>query len=126
MTLFIGKYKLDVRNIFTIFKVRMYDMKLHVKPTDKIREFGETVTIKCPECGKDVSMKVLRTSMGVGMLGYSLFNYKYGLFTICPECHSIFSVDDETATREGVRKRGEPVSLTPENLTLSQKINLGE
>ena len=97
-------------------------MKINVRPTDKIREFGETVNITCPECGKEVSMKVLRTSMGVGVLGFSLYNYKYGMFTICPECHAMYNVDNETAEREGNKKRDDQVVLTPENLTLNQKI----
>lgn len=97
-------------------------MKINVRPTDKIREFGETVKIICPECGKSVSMKVLRTSMGVGVLGFSFYNYKYDMFTICPECHAMFNVDNEIAEREGKKRKNESVVLTPENLTLNQKI----
>ena len=67
------------------------------KTADAIGTFGESTTLTCPQCGKDVNMKVLRSSNGIGLFGVSVYNYKHDLFTICPECCALFNVDADVS-----------------------------
>ena len=73
---------------------------MHIS-ADKIQEFGLTESIKCPRCGKDVYMKLLKATNGLGVFNVSLVNLNIDLFAICPECNSMFTVDDSIAKRAG-------------------------
>lgn len=92
---------------------------------DSIGKFGVTKPITCPKCEKEVSMQVLRSNLGVGAFGVSVYNYKHDLFTICPECQGLFNVNEDVAKVEAKAEFGlgeHVANVKPEDLTFVMEL----
>lgn len=74
--------------------------------SDIVRKVDDKTPLVCPECGKEVHMKFIQSSMGLGVMGIPLYNYKYDIYAICPECHSLFAVDPDVAKVVSKREGG--------------------
>ncbi len=94
------------------------------KTADAIGNFGETKQITCPKCENAVHMQVLRASNGVGLFGISLYNVNHDLFTICPDCGALFSVDREVSKVEAKETNNQYVGIAAEDLTYQQTLPL--
>ncbi len=94
------------------------------KTADAIGFFGESKDVACPQCSKDVKMRVLRSSNGIGAFGISVLNYKHDLFAICPECSALFSVDPKVSRIEARDTMDQYADLPAESLTFQQVLPL--
>jgi len=87
---------------------------------DKVRAVKDKKTMTCPKCGKDVKMDFIEASMGFGVYNISLVNYKYNWYTICPECHALFAVEQEKAQESAKNKS--TASVTADDLIFLKDI----
>lgn len=94
--------------------------------SDTIQKFGSSTAIHCPQCGKMVSLDVLRASNGVGLFGISLFNYNYDLFGFCPECFALYAIKDEVTKTEAHQGHNHPTQITEEDLIYLQTLPVAE
>ena len=94
---------------------------MHIS-ADKIQEFGATEEIKCPRCGKSVNMNLLRATNGLGVFNVSLVNLNVDLFAICPECNSLFAVDDSIAKRAGKSNSNNFMMVNEKNLKFLREL----
>ncbi|MCR4747748.1 MAG: hypothetical protein K5836_04685 [Clostridiales bacterium] len=94
---------------------------MHIS-ADKIQEFGLTESIKCPRCGKDVYMKLLKATNGLGVFNVSLVNLNIDLFAICPECNSMFTVDDSIAKRAGKNNSNKFTMINDKNIKFLREL----
>ncbi|NLL63549.1 MAG: hypothetical protein GX241_04820 [Ruminococcaceae bacterium] len=84
---------------------------------DNIKDFGITEDIICPRCKATVYMNILKASNGIGFLGFKLYDFKIDLFTICPECNALYSVDSEIAKRAGKERSNNYTMINEGNIT---------
>lgn len=85
---------------------------------DNIKEFGTTEAIICPRCGKSVYMQLLKATNGVGVLNVPLLTFNIDLFAICPECSSMFAVNNDIAKKIGSSNKTNKYSMVNEkNIT---------
>ena len=94
------------------------------KTADAIGAFGESKNILCPQCGKDVKMKLLRASNGLGAFGISVFNYSHDLFAICPECNALFGVDRTVSKVQARNTLDRYPDIPADSLTFQQVLPL--
>lgn len=94
---------------------------MHIS-ADKIQEFGATEEIKCPRCGKAVNMNLLRATNGLGVFNVSLVNLNVDLFAICPECNSLFAVDDSIAKRAGKSNSNNFMMVNEKNIKFLREL----
>lgn len=94
------------------------------KTADAIGFFGKSKLITCPKCGKDVQMKVLRSSNGIGIFGISFLNYKHDLFAICPECSALYNVDRKVSRIEARDTMNPEVDIPLDSLCFQQVLPL--
>lgn len=84
---------------------------------DNIKEFGNTESITCPRCGKNVYMNLLKATNGLGVFNVALINFNVDLFAICPECNSMFAVDKDIAAKAGKEKSNNYSMVNEKNIT---------
>ncbi len=60
----------------------------------KIKSTGETLPLYCPKCGKKVSFGVFSNIENRLSPSFPFVNSKDVYFLVCPECASIFTVDE--------------------------------
>ena len=61
---------------------------------DKIKLTDHKRELICPQCGESVVMKILKAKNGLGVKGINLHNIKSSAFCICPNCYSLFAMDE--------------------------------
>ncbi len=84
---------------------------------DNIKDFGTTEAIVCPRCGKNVFMQLLKATNGVGVLNVPLLTFNVEVFAICPECSSMFAVNDDIAKKIGSGKTNKYSMINEKNIT---------
>ncbi len=84
---------------------------------DNIKDFGTTEAIICPRCGKNVFMQLLKATNGVGVLNVPLLTFNVEVFAICPECSSMFAVNNDVAKKIGGGKTNKYSMINEKNIT---------
>lgn len=74
----------------------------------KVRSKGETLPLYCPECGKKVTFGVFSNIENRLDSSFPFINSKDVYFLVCPECASIFTVDE---SKGDVFAKGEKLAI---------------
>ena len=74
----------------------------------KVYEQGRTSELTCPKCNKKVEMSVFSNFEGRLDASFPFFKKGNVYILICPECSSVFTVDEEKAK---VFKKGEKLAI---------------
>lgn len=83
---------------------------------DKLKTFKDTSLMECPKCGAKVNMNFIQSSLGFGVMGIPVKNYKYDLYTLCPECQALFAVADDVAKDASEEKKLAYSDIEPKDL----------
>ena len=89
-------------------------MKLSV---DKIEEYANSEAIVCPNCKKNVYMKLLRAENSLGVLNIPLLTVNTDVFAICPECSALFTLNKNIAKTAAKNKSNNFTMINDANLT---------
>lgn len=95
---------------------------MHIN-SDKFKIFGNTSVIECPKCKDKVNMQILKSTSALGALGIPLFEYQVELFTVCPSCGSVFSIDKDLSKACGKDKADANAAITADKLKYMTCIN---
>lgn len=74
----------------------------------RVKSSGETLELTCPNCNKKVNFGVFSNMDRRLVADISLLNCKTVYFLVCPECASVFTVDE---AKGDSFKKGQKLSI---------------
>ena len=75
----------------------------------RVKSRGDTLELTCPNCSKDVQFGVFSNFERRLAPKITLFDYKTVYFLVCPECASVYTVDESKGKSF---KKGEKFSIS--------------
>lgn len=74
----------------------------------RIKDRGETLTLTCPKCDKKVNFELFTNMENRFEASFPFLNSKTVYFLVCPNCASIYTVDE---TKGDEFRKGERLSI---------------
>lgn len=96
-------------------------MEYKLGNSKKIKSFGETNDITCPNCKKDVKLSVFSNNDTRFIAKLPLIESNSIYFLVCPECSSIYTVNNSNGKSF---KNGNKLSIMQGDLKNLKEFNL--